>query len=52
MNILYGSRVADQMDNSCQIMLARPEHLAALPRIERAAAEIFPAGMIPEEVKN
>lgn len=39
-------------NNNYQIMLAKPEHLAALPRIERAAAEVFPAGMIPHEVKN
>jgi GNAT superfamily N-acetyltransferase len=40
------------MENDYQIMLARPEHLIALPQIERAAAEIFPAEMIPDEVKN
>ena len=40
------------MENDYQIILARLEHLAALPQIERAAAEIFPAGMIPDEVKN
>lgn len=40
------------MENNYKIAFAKPEHLAALPRIERAAAECFPAGMIPEAVKN
>ncbi len=40
------------MDKGYQIILAKPEHLAALPRIESAAAEIFPEGMIPDEVKD
>ena len=40
------------MENNYLIALARPEHLAALPRIENAAAECFPAGMIPDQVKN
>ena len=40
------------MKNDYQVMLASPEYLAELPRIERAAAEIFPAGMIPDEVKD
>ncbi len=40
------------MERDYQIMPAKPEHLAALPRIERAAAEIFPAGMISDQVKD
>ncbi len=40
------------MKNNYRIALAKPEHLAALPLIERAAAEIFPAGKIPDPVKN
>lgn len=40
------------MENDYQIMLARPVHLAKLPRIESAAAEIFPEDMIPAEVKD
>jgi hypothetical protein len=35
------------METGYQIVMSKPEHLAALPRIERAAAEIFPEGMIP-----
>jgi GNAT superfamily N-acetyltransferase len=40
------------MEKGYQIVMAKPEHLAALPRIERTAAEIFPEGMIPDEVKD
>jgi GNAT superfamily N-acetyltransferase len=40
------------MEKGYQIVMAKPEHLATLPRIERAAAEIFPEGMIPDEVKD
>jgi GNAT superfamily N-acetyltransferase len=40
------------MEINYQIILAKPEHLAALPQIERAAAEVFPEGMIPDEVKD
>jgi GNAT superfamily N-acetyltransferase len=34
------------------IELAQPEHVVFLPSIERAAAEVFPAGMIPDKVKE
>lgn len=34
------------------IELAKQEHIAMLPIIERAAAEIFPANMVSEEVKS
>lgn len=37
------------MENGYRIEAAKPEHLAALPAIERAAANIFPEGMIPEK---
>lgn len=40
------------MKKGYQVVLAKPEHLAALPQIERAAAEIFPEGMITDEVKD
>lgn len=40
------------MENNYIIALAKPEHLDVLSQIERAAAECFPAGMIPEAVKN
>jgi GNAT superfamily N-acetyltransferase len=34
------------------VELARPEHVNFLPAIERAAADIFPSGMIPGKVKE
>jgi GNAT superfamily N-acetyltransferase len=40
------------MENDYGIEPAKPEHIAALPAIERAAAEIFPEGMIPDEIKD
>ncbi len=40
------------MEKGYQVILAKLEHLAALPQVERAAAEIFPEGMIPDEVKD
>ncbi len=40
------------MEKGYRIELARPENLAVLPAIERAAAEVFPEGMIPDEAKN
>ena len=40
------------MGKEYRIEPAKKEHLNALPPIERAAAEIFPDNMIPEEVKD
>jgi GNAT superfamily N-acetyltransferase len=40
------------MENGYSIEPAKPEHLAALPAIERSAANVFPEGMIPDEVKD
>jgi len=40
------------MENGYRIEQAKPEYLAALPAIESAAANVFPAGMIPDEAKN
>lgn len=40
------------MESCYFIEPAKPEHLSALPAIERAAAEIFPVGMIPDKVKD
>ncbi len=40
------------MENGYSIEPAKPEHIAALPAIERAAAEIFPEGVIPDQVKD
>jgi len=40
------------MENNYRIEPAKPEHLVALPAIERAAAEIFPKGMISDEAKD
>lgn len=40
------------MKDGYRITLAKPEHLAALSAIERAAANVFPEGMIPEAVKD
>jgi GNAT superfamily N-acetyltransferase len=40
------------MENDYRIELAKPEHLVALPAIERAAADIFPAEMISDEAKD
>lgn len=49
---MLSSRDFPVIEKGYQVMPAKPEHLPALPGIERAAAEIFPAGMIPEAVKN
>ena len=40
------------MNREYHIVQAQPEHLHVLTSIERAAAEIFPEGMIPDEVKD
>ena len=40
------------MENEYRIEPAKPEHLVALPAIERAAADIFPEGMISNEAKD
>jgi len=40
------------MEKGYRIVPAQSGHLAALPAIERAAADVFPEGMIPDEVKN
>jgi GNAT superfamily N-acetyltransferase len=40
------------MENDYQIILARPEHLVALPAIERSAADIFPEEMISDEARD
>lgn len=40
------------MEKSYRIELAKPEHLTVLPDIERAAADVFPAGMIPDQLKD
>lgn len=40
------------MDKEYYIVPAQPEHITALPSIERAAAEGFPEGMIPDKVKE
>lgn len=40
------------MENGYRIEPAKPEHLVALPAIERAAANIFPEEMISDEVKD
>jgi GNAT superfamily N-acetyltransferase len=38
--------------NEYGIEPARPEHLAVLPVIERAAAALFPAAVIPEDARD
>ncbi len=40
------------MEKGYRIDLAKPDHLAALPAIELAAADVFPEGMIPDQVKG
>ncbi len=40
------------MNKEYHIVPAKPEHLAALPLIESAAAEVFPEGMISDDAKN
>jgi GNAT superfamily N-acetyltransferase len=40
------------MENGYRIEPAKPEYLSALPGIEREAANVFPAEMIPDEVKE
>jgi len=40
------------MEKGYRIEPAKPEHIAALPAIERAAADVFPEGMIPDQVKG
>lgn len=38
--------------NGYSVEPAKREHLALLPAIERAAANVFPEGMIPDEAKD
>lgn len=40
------------MNNGYSIEPAKPEHISALPAIERAAATVFPEDMIPDNVKD
>ncbi len=40
------------MKNGYSIEPAKPEHISALPAIERAAATVFPEDMIPDIVKD
>ncbi len=40
------------MKNGYNIESAKPEHISALPAIERAAANVFPEDMIPDIVKD
>lgn len=40
------------MEKGYRIEPAQPDHLAALSAIERAAADVFPEGMIPDEAKD
>jgi len=40
------------MENGYHIKPAKPEHIPALPAIERAAADIFPEGMISDQAKD
>jgi GNAT superfamily N-acetyltransferase len=49
--MIYEMRL-EFMNNEYRIVPAQPEHLAVLPAIERAAAEVFPAGMISDQAKD
>lgn len=40
------------MTDTHRILLARPEHVAALPEIERAAADIYPETVLPSALRE